>query len=56
MKPKKNVALIVERKAIRDVQRLILAEEARIERWESALTKAGRKAAELRLLTLKLEA
>lgn len=53
MKPKKNGALIIERKAIRDVQRLILAEEARIERWESALTKAGKKAIELQRLARK---
>ena len=55
MKPKRFVSLVIEKKPVRDIQRLILAEEARLERWE-ALTKAGKKAAELRLLTLKMEA
>ena len=55
MKPKRFIPLVIERKPVQDIQRLILAEEARIERWEASLTKAGKKAAELRLLTLKME-
>lgn len=50
MKPKRSVLLVIEKKPVRDVQRLILAEEERLERWESALTKAGRKAVELQRL------
>lgn len=51
MKPKKRfVPLVIERKPVRDIQRLILVEEERLERWESALTKAGKKAVELQRL------
>ena len=52
MKPKRNVYLVIERKPVRDIQRLILAEEERLERWE-ALTKAGKKAVELQRLSRK---
>lgn len=56
MKPsKKACSLVIEKRAVKDIKALIVAEEARIERWEASLTKAGKKAAELRLLSLKME-
>ena len=53
MKPKRFVPLVIERKPVQDIQRLILAEEARLERLEKVLIRHGWRAVEAQILAKK---
>ena len=53
MKPKRFIPLVIERKPVQDIQRLILAEEARLERLQKVLTRHGWRAMEAQILAKK---
>ena len=53
MKPKRFIPLVIERKPVQDIQRLILAEEERLERLQKVLTRHGWRAVEAQILAKK---